>query len=168
MANMVNWLLILLVVVAGSAGDVFSAKGMAAGGEIKSFRVHGFKAVLHGIAVRKMVIVGILCDAIGFFSLLALLTRAPLSIAIPATALSFVIDTLGARFILHEEVHWKRWIGVLCVAAGVLLTMDSAVPPKKVQVQPDQGVTSGGPGTAGVSAVQPHKHQSGHHQRGSK
>jgi drug/metabolite transporter (DMT)-like permease len=65
----------------------------------------------------------------------------PLSVAVPATALSFVIDTLAARFILHESVHWRRWIGVICVFAGIVLA-----------VKPAPSTRPSGPGIASVNA----------------
>jgi drug/metabolite transporter (DMT)-like permease len=77
------------------------------------------------IVTRRLVVLGGLCYATAFFSLLTLLSIAPLSIAVPATALGFVVDTIGARFLLRERVPWKRWAGVLCVTAGVILTVKS-------------------------------------------
>ncbi|HEX4155434.1 MAG TPA: EamA family transporter [Acidobacteriaceae bacterium] len=123
---MFTWLLILLTVVAGSCGDLFCAKGMASGGELTGFRPSHIGRLLRSIITRRMVILGAACDALSFFSLLGLLSRAQLSIAVPATAFSFVVDTLGAHFFLREHIPWKRWLGVLCVAAGVLLTVESS------------------------------------------
>ena len=60
-----------------------------------------------------------------FFALLGLLSVAQLSVAVPATALGFVLDTIAARILLRERVPWQRWIGVMCVAAGVVLTVRS-------------------------------------------
>ncbi|MFZ0662221.1 MAG: EamA family transporter [Acidobacteriaceae bacterium] len=119
-----EWPLILLIVFAGSSGDILCAKGMSQGGEL-DIRISNIGSIFRHIITRPMVLLGGLCYATAFFSLLALLSIAPLSIAVPATALSFVLDTIGARFLLHEHVPWKRWIGVLCVTAGVILTVKS-------------------------------------------
>jgi len=150
---MVTWLLIVMIVVLGSAGDVLCAKGMASGGEISNFSPSHLGGVIRSIVERRLVILGWVCDALSFFSLLALLSIAQLSIAVPATALSFVVDTLGARFFLHEHVHWKRWLGVLFVTAGVILTVRSGNTPQLT-------------GTRGPSAaaVQPHHHEPGNHK----
>jgi drug/metabolite transporter (DMT)-like permease len=123
---MLTWVLILLCVFAGSAGDVLCAKGMSSHGEVTYDDLSGFARIVHGVVTRRLILLGFGCDAIGFFALLGLLSVAQLSIAVPATALSFVVDALGAHFLLHEKVHWKRWLGVLCVTAGVLLTVDSS------------------------------------------
>ena len=150
---MLTWLLILITVVLGSGGDVFCAKGMATGGPVSSSSLSGLGRLVRSIVTRKMVILGWICDGISFFSLLALLSVAQLSIAVPATALSFVVDTLGARFFLREHVHWKRWLGVLCVTAGVLLT-----------VQSSNGKVLSGTRAPTPASVQPHHHQPGHHK----
>lgn len=148
----VTWLLIILVVVAGSAGDVLCAKGMASGEEISNFTPSGLGRLIRSIVKRRLVILGWICDALGFFSLLALLSVAQLSIAVPATALGFVVDALGARFFLHEHIHWKRWLGVLLVTAGVVLT-----------VQSSNSKLTGARGTR-AAAVKPDNHQPGNHK----
>lgn len=119
---MLKWALILATVFISSAGDILCAKGMSQGGEL-DFAPSGILRVVRYIVTRRMVILGGLCYAVAFFSLLGLLSVAELSVAVPATALSFVVDTLGAHFILHEHIPWKRWIGVLCVATGVILAV---------------------------------------------
>lgn len=124
-----EWPLILLIVFASSTGDVLCAKGMSQGGELE-ISLSKIGSIFCYIITRRLVIFGWFCYAVAFFSMLALLSIAPLSIAVPATALSFVLDTIGARFLLHEHVPWKRWIGVLCVTAGVILTVKSGGGPK--------------------------------------
>jgi len=123
---MTSWPTILSTVFASSCGDILCAKGMSQGGELKDFGPSGVMRVLRYIVTRRMVILGGLCYATAFFSLLVLLKGAQLSVAVPATALSFVIDTVGAKFILREHVPWKRWVGVLFVTAGVILTVGTA------------------------------------------
>lgn len=123
---MTKWLLILITVVAGSCGDILCAKGMSQGGEhLDEIRPSGLLHTICYIFTHRLVLLGALCDAIAFFSLLGLLSVAQLSYAVPATALGFVVDAIGARFLLGEHVHWKRWLGVTFVAAGVLLTVQS-------------------------------------------
>lgn len=144
---LMTWLLILITVVTGSCGDVLCAKGMASGGEISISGRTVLAKVVRSIITRRLVILGWVSDAISFFSLLGLLSISQLSIAVPATALSFVVDAIGARFILHEHLSWRRWAGVLLVTAGVVLTMQTAGPP-----------ASRRPGARVPSAVQTDQH----------
>jgi drug/metabolite transporter (DMT)-like permease len=120
-----KWGLILLTVIASSAGDILCAKGMSQAGEMPRFGPWGLVQAIRYILRRKLVIAGGALYVTAFLSLLGLLSVAQLSAAVPATALSFVVDTLGARFILREHVPWKRWVGVMCVTAGVILAVKS-------------------------------------------
>jgi len=54
---------------------------------------------------------------------LVLLSWAPLSVVIPATAFNYVVGTLGAKYILNEQVSRKRWMGVAMVCVGVALVL---------------------------------------------
>jgi drug/metabolite transporter (DMT)-like permease len=152
---MLKWGLILLTVFASSSGDILCATGMSRGGELNYKSPSGIARTLRYIITRRLVILGVLCYATAFFSLLGLLSVAQLSAAVPATALSFVIDTLGACFILHEHVPWKRWIGVLCVSAGVVLAVKSGPPPPSS--------LAGSPVVHGTP-LQTCDDQAGHHQ----
>ena len=122
---MLKWALILLTVFCSSCGDILCARGMSQGGELTDFGRAGLMRIVRYIITRRMVILGGISYAAAFFSLLCLLKVAQLSVAIPATALSFVIDTIGAHFFLGEHVPWRRWAGVICVTAGVILAVKS-------------------------------------------
>ena len=66
---------------------------------------------------------GIPLMALSFYSLLVLLSWQPVSFVIPASALSYVVGTFGAKYILREEVSPLRWAGVVFVCAGVALVV---------------------------------------------
>jgi drug/metabolite transporter (DMT)-like permease len=53
--------------------------------------------------------------------LLALLSWADVSVVVPATALTYVVAALGAKYLLNEKVAPLRWAGVLLVCIGVAL-----------------------------------------------
>jgi uncharacterized membrane protein len=116
-----KWVWVIVVVLSSTAGDVFSAKGMAQRGEIQDFHLRGIARVIHYIATHPMVLTGIATNAISFVAFLALLSVAPLSFAVPATALSYVLKTVLAEFYLHEHVDRTRWIGVALVSTGIIL-----------------------------------------------
>jgi uncharacterized membrane protein len=44
-------------------------------------------------------------------------------LVIPATAFNYVVGTLGAKYILNEQVSRKRWMGVVMVCVGVTLVL---------------------------------------------
>ncbi len=61
---------------------------------------------------------GIACETLFFGSLLFLMKHGDVSFVWPMTALGFVLTTLAARYLLHEQVSELRWFGVLLIVAG--------------------------------------------------
>ncbi len=53
------------------------------------------------------------------------LTRLELSLALPLASVGIVINSLGSGLILQEELTAGRIIGVLAVAAGIVLILRS-------------------------------------------
>jgi uncharacterized membrane protein len=117
----VKWFWVVMCVLSGTFGDLWSAQGMQEHGEIQNFRLHGLARILRFIATHKVVLTGIGANAVSFISLLALLSVAPLSFAVPATALSYILKTLLARPMLGEHVTPRRWMGVVLVSIGIVL-----------------------------------------------
>lgn len=114
-------LFIAIVVVAGQLGDISLSMAMKTVGEIKRFTPMNVLRFL-GRALRvKYLWMGIGLMAVAFFSLLALLSWANVSLVVPATAASYVVGALGAQFLLGEHVNRERWIGVIIVCIGVAL-----------------------------------------------
>jgi drug/metabolite transporter (DMT)-like permease len=59
--------------------------------------------------------------AVSFFSFMALVQTEPLSFAVPASAASFVLETLLARLVLRERISARRAAGAFIVLCGVIL-----------------------------------------------
>jgi drug/metabolite transporter (DMT)-like permease len=64
------------------------------------------------------VLLGLLLETIFFILLQYLLAQRDVSFIWPLTALSFVMTTLAARFILKENVDAVRWSGVALIILG--------------------------------------------------
>jgi drug/metabolite transporter (DMT)-like permease len=102
-------------------GEVLQAKGMRAHGEIHDFRPGALGRVLQAIARNRMILASVGAMTISFFSFMTLLSVADVSFAVPATAASYVLETLLAKFILNERISGRRWVGASLVACGVAL-----------------------------------------------
>ncbi|MBK3438301.1 4-amino-4-deoxy-L-arabinose-phosphoundecaprenol flippase subunit ArnE [Pseudomonas sp. MF7448] len=63
----------------------------------------------------------LLCLGLGLLVWLLVLQRLEVGIAYPMLSLNFVLITLVARFVFHEPVDRRHWLGVALVMAGVLL-----------------------------------------------
>jgi len=48
---------------------------------------------------------------------------APVSVVIPASASNYIVGTFGAKYLLKEDVSFKRWLGVILVCAGVTVVL---------------------------------------------
>src|SRR5438876_7581745 len=97
-----KWLLIGVIVAATTVGEVLQAKGMRRHGEIRDFRPGALGRAVSALARNSIVIGGVLAMAVSFFAYIRLLAIADLSFAVPATAVTYVLETVLAKYILHE------------------------------------------------------------------
>lgn len=114
-------LFLFLVVVAGTGGELCVTRAMKVVGEVHDFRPAALvRFVFRAVQVGWMWI-GIGMMALGFFSLLAMLSIENVSFVVPITALSYAAGAVGALWFLHERISPQRWLGVLIVCIGVTL-----------------------------------------------
>jgi drug/metabolite transporter (DMT)-like permease len=120
-----KWLYVLIIVACNATGDLLNAYGMRRQGHVQDFHPSALVRLLRALSHNRFVLGGLVAMAIGFFALLRLLSVADLSFAVPATSASFLLETILAKVLLKEEVHWQRWLGAFFVACGVgLLTLE--------------------------------------------
>lgn len=115
-----RWVLVAAMVCATVLADLLQSHEMKRAGE-QSIDARGFARLLHVISQRRLLILGIACNAISFPAFMALVQTEPLSFAVPASAASFVLETVLAKFVLHERIGSRRAAGALAVLAGVVL-----------------------------------------------
>ena len=117
--NKVKVLIVMFFAVTfGAFGDISLRKGMKTVGEME------FRSMYHALvtAASNMYVVAGVCLLIAFLMLyLASLSWEDLSYVLPLTAADYVLVTLFAFFLLHEDVCALRWAGSLLVAAGIAL-----------------------------------------------
>jgi drug/metabolite transporter (DMT)-like permease len=117
----VKWVLVGTIVAATTIGEVLQAKGMRRHGEIRDFRPGALGRLVAALARNWMVAASVVAMAVSFFAYLGLLTAAELSFAVPATAVTYALETVLAKYVLHERVSWLRWAGAALVIGGVAL-----------------------------------------------
>src|SRR5216117_1135878 len=115
---MITALMIAIIIVAGSLGDILVSRGMKQVGAVDTLQWRALMAIAYRAITNLSILGGIAAMAVAFFSLLAVLSWAPLSVVSPATALGYVVNTFGAKFYLKEEVDGARWLGTLLVCIG--------------------------------------------------
>jgi drug/metabolite transporter (DMT)-like permease len=70
---------------------------------------------------RRYLILSIVCLAFSFFAFMALVQSQPLSFAVPASAASFILETIAAKLVLGEQVGPRRAAGTALVLCGIIL-----------------------------------------------
>jgi len=118
---MLKWFLVLVIVSCNATGDLLDAAGMKRHGEIRDFQPRSIAHLILELARNPYVMGGLAAMGVAFLAQVSLLSIADLSFAVPASASSYVIETVLAKVILGEHINRTRWIGAALVAAGVLL-----------------------------------------------
>jgi drug/metabolite transporter (DMT)-like permease len=105
-----NWLLVALIAAATTASDVLQSAAMKRHGEIRDFRPGALGRVLALLARNKLIVASVAAMTVSFFAFI-----------VPATAASYVLETVLAKYVLQEPVTMERWAGASLVACGVAL-----------------------------------------------
>ena len=116
-----KWLLVAAIALCNTLGDVCNTAGMKRWGELHEFSAASVLRMIAAIFRNPLVLAGLAAMAISFFALLKLYSIANVSFAVPASASSFLFETLLAKLVLKEDVGARRWLGAVMVAAGVAL-----------------------------------------------
>lgn len=114
-------LVLAIFILAGSAGELAMTHGMKKVGEPDRLRPRQVLFFLGRAFSSRWFWVGVPLMALNFYLLMVLLSWEPISLVIPASALSYVTGTLGAKYVLNEDVNALRWAGVLLVCVGVAI-----------------------------------------------
>src|SRR5215469_6821121 len=115
-----RWVLVVTMVAATALSDLLQSYEMKNAGQ-QSVRPRGLMRLVRTIARRWRLLLSIACLAISFLSFVALVRVEALSFAVPASAASFVLETLLAKLVLREHIGARRAAGALIVLCGVVL-----------------------------------------------
>jgi drug/metabolite transporter (DMT)-like permease len=116
-------ILFILIVVAGTGGELCVSRAMKVVGEAPSLLpIEIAKVIMRALRVPWMWL-GVGMMAVAFFSLLGALSIYDVSFVVPVTALSYVAGAFGGVVFLREHVSSQRWFGVSLVAIGVVLVL---------------------------------------------
>jgi drug/metabolite transporter (DMT)-like permease len=116
-------ILYLLLVGAGTGGELCVSRAMKAVGEAKDFRPVAVAGVIARALRVSWMWAGLTLMGIAFFSLLMALSWENVSLVVPVTAMSYAAGALGGKFFLGEQVTPRRWGGVLLVCIGVAVVI---------------------------------------------
>jgi drug/metabolite transporter (DMT)-like permease len=126
-----KYLVLAGVAFFAATGDGFIARGMK---EVGNVSIHHLPDILL-VVLNPVIALGVLFLLVFFACYMTALSWADLTYVLPATSVSYVVLTLIAKFILHENVSLTRWLGILLISAGVgFVTRGPALtPPKRAE-----------------------------------
>ncbi len=127
---------LLIILLAGlfceAVGVVYLNLGLKQIPEVQKITGPEVLGVIKSGASNPCILAGVFFEAVFFGTLLYLMSRGTVSFIWPLTSLGFVLTTIAARFILHEQVSLLRWSGVLLIMLGAgLITYSEKVLEKK-------------------------------------
>jgi drug/metabolite transporter (DMT)-like permease len=114
-------ILFFFIVVAGTGGELCVSRAMKSVGEVHDFRPKSILTFLSQSARLPWMWLGVAMMALGFFSLLAILSFLEVSFVVPVSALSYAAGAFGAKSFLGERISRSRWIGIAVVCLGVTI-----------------------------------------------
>ena len=125
-------MVLLIALVLEAVGVVFLSRGLKQIGEVEQFTAKEVARIIRRGAANPSLLLGIALETIFFGALLYLLSQRDVSLIWPLTALGFVLTAVAAKFILHEDIPWTRWLGVALIVIGAALVSYS----EKMKHQP--------------------------------
>lgn len=116
-----SWLAIIVSSISDASGDLSLALGMKQIGKVEAMSWKKMMRLVVKILTHPMIITGMTCQGIAFFSFISALSWADISFVRPATALTYVISMLGAKFVLKEKIGEQKLLGIILIGCGVFL-----------------------------------------------
>ena len=107
--------------ISASIGQILVRRGMLQIGELSGWSPRYLAAYFWHALTNPWVIAGTVGNALFYFLFLAVLSWSEVSVALPLTALEYVIAAVLGIVFLKEPVPPLRWAGIALVIAGVML-----------------------------------------------
>jgi drug/metabolite transporter (DMT)-like permease len=111
--------LVALIVVFGSAGNLCFDVGMKRVGALRGWSPVALRAAFMAVFSSSWIWFGIVSMLMFMAALMLVLSWADFSYVLPATAAMYVVIPLVGHFVLRESVTGMRWVGVALICLGV-------------------------------------------------
>lgn len=132
-----KYLVLVGVAVFAVTGDSLVSRGMK---QVGTISLHHLQDIIL-VVFRPEVALGVLFLMAFFACYMAALSWADLTYVLPTTSISFILLTLVAKFILHENVSVMRWLGVVLISIGIgFVTQGPALTPRPQPTESEECV----------------------------
>jgi drug/metabolite transporter (DMT)-like permease len=113
--------IMLFALVLEALGVVYLSSGLKQIGEPKGFSMAEIGRLIGRGLTNRHLLTGVAMETVFFVTLLILLKLWDVSLIWPLTSLGFVLTTLAAKYVRHEDVNATRWAGVVLIVIGAVL-----------------------------------------------
>jgi drug/metabolite transporter (DMT)-like permease len=113
---------------ATAAGQILIRKGMQDVGSLETYAPLALLSYFGQALSNPYVIFGTVLNGIFYFLLIASLSWADVTVAVPFTAMEYAFAAILAITLLQEVVPPVRWAGIVLVIVGVVLVTVSGEP----------------------------------------
>jgi uncharacterized membrane protein len=120
-------LFIAIAVLTNSFGNLLLALAME---HMPGFSQTALAHYVAGLFENPYLIPGVVLTAIYTLTQVSLFSWADLSFVVPCISSSYVASTLLGEFVLGEQVHLLRWMGVVLITLGVAMVAETPVATK--------------------------------------
>jgi drug/metabolite transporter (DMT)-like permease len=121
-------LLLALTIVLSAGGNLLLSSGMKHVGSVELGPLMTVVRAFGGAIARADIWLGIAALLLWFICSLVLFSRIDFSYAQPASAVGYALVAFLGYAVLGEAVTAARWVGIVCVCAGV--TLIGRTPPR--------------------------------------
>jgi drug/metabolite transporter (DMT)-like permease len=122
-----TYILLALIVLFGSAGNVLLSRGMKQIGAVRVGSAMALVRLLMAIFTCCWIWMGIAALLLFLGCSMVVLSWADYSYVVPASASVFAVVPLVGHFLLGEKVTLVHWIGILIICVGVGLVGHTAL-----------------------------------------
>jgi drug/metabolite transporter (DMT)-like permease len=112
--------LILLTALLNTAAQLMLKTGMEKIGEF-SFSAQNIIPIGMKIILSPFVVVGVIIYVMSLALWLLVLSRVPVSIAYPMASMAYILNAIGAYYLLGEHLALPQIIGIFVIIFGVYL-----------------------------------------------
>ena len=104
-----------------ASGQIMIRKGMQQVGSLEAYAPHDLFSYFSQAILNPYVIGGTALHAVVYLLILAALSWADVTVAVPLTAIEYCFAAMLAVLLLNEGVPPLRWAGIVLVILGVIL-----------------------------------------------
>ncbi|MEH1830711.1 MAG: EamA family transporter [Nostoc sp.] len=116
--NIITWLILMLVVLFGTAANLSLKYGLYISSPTK-----GVNASIRNLLFSRYFLIWFICYIFMTILWLYVLRIIPLSQAFPVLGLMYALIPIASHHLLKEQVLFSQWLGISIIITGVVMVV---------------------------------------------